>query len=99
MTSAAISEVLAIASRDGRVCPKPAAWNALYELLPGKRRDGYGFIPPAPPILGAWAETGDEQKRERLVEHIEWAASHGALQAVRAFLAQLAEAEWHHVGE
>jgi hypothetical protein len=61
MTAAALSEILALASRDGRVCPKPAAWNRLYELLPDKRRDGYGFIPAAPFMLEAWAETGDEQ--------------------------------------
>ena len=95
----ALSDVLANASIDGRVCPKPQAWARLYELLPNRRRDGYGFIPPAPLILGAWWETGDEQKRERLVEHLQWAESHGALTTVQELLAKLTEEEWHHVGE
>ena len=96
---AALAQVLAIASRDGRVCPKPSAWNRMYELLPDRRRDGYGFIPSAPLILQAWLETGDEQKRERLIEHLQWAQSRGALGAIQAFLAKLPEGEWHHVGE
>ena len=92
-------EVLAIASLKGRVCPQPHAWNRLYDLLPNRRRDGYGFMPAAPLILGAWWETGDEQKRERLVEQLQWADSHGALTTIQAFLATLAEEDWHHVGE
>jgi hypothetical protein len=99
MTSVVLAEILALASREGRVCPKPAAWNRLYDLLPNKRRDGYGFIPAAPFMLDAWQETSDEQKHHRLVEHLQWADSHGALAAVRALLSKLAEEEWHHVGE
>lgn len=32
------SEALAEVERDGRVCPMPAQWQKLYELLPNKRR-------------------------------------------------------------
>jgi hypothetical protein len=60
-----LSTVLALAAENGRICPKASNWSRLYELLPDTRRDGYGFIPPAPLILGAWSETGDEQKAER----------------------------------
>jgi hypothetical protein len=33
----------------------------------------------------------------RVGEHIEWAASHGCLPAVAAFLKQLEEQDWHHL--
>jgi hypothetical protein len=94
-----LSTVLALAAENGRICPKASNWSRLYELLPDTRRDGYGFIPPAPLILGAWSETGDEQKAERLREHLEWAEQHGALDRVHRFLASLPESDWHHVGE
>jgi hypothetical protein len=94
-----ISDVLALASQDGRVCPKPAAWNRLYELLPDRRRDGYGFIPPAPLILDGWHDSSDEQKRDRFIEHLQWAHTHNALAKVHHFLLRLPESEWHHVGE
>ncbi len=91
--------VLALASQDGRICPQPPQWARLYELLPDTRRDGYGWIPASPLILGAWGETGDEQKALRLREHLEWADRHGALDRVHAVLASLPESAWHHVGE
>ena len=97
--SPTLADVLALASVDGRVCPKPPAWSALYERLPDTRQDSYGAIPPRPLVLAAWAQTGDEQKRQRLIEHLEWAARHGALAAVFAFLAGLREDQWHHVGD
>ena len=99
MGSVTLPTVLALAGEGGRICPKPPKWAKLYELLPNTRRDGYGHIPAAPLILGAWWETGDEQKASRLREHSEWADSHGALDRVHKFLASLSESEWHHVGE
>ena len=95
----ALPVVLALASEGGRICPKPPKWAKLYELLPNTRRDGYGYIPAAPLILGAWGQTGDEQKASRLREHLEWAEGHDALDRVHKFLASLPESEWHHVGE
>jgi hypothetical protein len=94
-----LADLLALSSREGRVCPQPGAWHRLYDLLPGKRHDAYGSSPAAPLILDAWAQASDEQKRERFVEHLQWAQAHGALQAVHAMLSQLMKSEWHHVGE
>ena len=99
MARVQLSQALAVASQAGRVCPRPGHWNRLYQLLPNIRRDGYGFIPPAPLILAAWSETSDEDKQYRLREHIEWAEKNGALETVCAFLEGLPESEWHHVGE
>lgn len=99
MLSVTLPTVLALAAENGRICPKPPKWATLYELLPNTRRDGYGCIPAAPLILGAWWATADEQKISRLREHLEWANEQGALDRVHRFLAALPESEWHHAGE
>jgi hypothetical protein len=91
--------LLALAAQNGRVCPKPPQWSRLFELLPNVRRDGYGFIPSAPLILGAWQESHDAQKCDRLREHLEWAEKNGALEKVHSYLASLGEHDWHHVGD
>jgi len=94
-----MQEVLTLASREGRLCPKPGAWARLYALLPGTRRDAYGSIPPEPLMPDAFAAATDDQKRHRFLEHIEWAQQHRALDEVHAFLLTLTDAEWHHVGD
>ncbi len=94
-----LPETLALASRDGRICPKPGAWARLYELMPATRRDSYGAIPPEPFSLESWHGTDEDAKRHRFVEHLEWARAHAALDAVHEFLASLADAEWHHAGD
>jgi hypothetical protein len=94
-----VQEVLALASREGRLCPKPGAWARLYALLPHTRRDAYGSIPPEPFIAETFDTTTDDEKRHRFLEHVQWAHDHAALDDVHAFLAALAEAEWHHVGD
>lgn len=99
MSTLTLPVVLALAAQNGRVCPKPERWSRLYELLPNTRRDGYGFIPAAPLVLGAWTETGDGQKIGRLREHLEWAQKNGALEVVHSYLRSLPEDAWHHVGE
>jgi len=94
-----LATTLALASENGRICPQPGKWSALYELLPDTRSDAYGSIPAAPLILAAWRTTGDEEKAIRLREHLEWAQQHGALDRVHQYLASLPEHEWHHVGD
>ncbi len=93
------SQVLSLATRDGRVCPQPQEWNRLYELLPNRRRVGNGWEPALPLILAAWHDTPAMLKMVRLREHIEWGEQHGALQTVHAFLRSLPEEKWHHLGE
>jgi hypothetical protein len=94
-----LDKVLAEVQKNSRVCPQPIAWNQLYEMLPGKRRQGNGWEPAVPLILAAWWETPALMKMLRLREHIEWAHSHGCLEQVHSFLQQLAESEWHHIGD
>ena len=94
---ATLEEVLAEATKNGRVCPLP--WTQLYDMLPDKRHKGGGWEPALPLILAAWADTPAMLKMLRVREHIEWAASHGCLDAVFAFLRDLPETSWLHLGE
>lgn len=96
---ATIEVVFAEVKRNNRVCPQPRRWQELYEMLPNKRSVGAGWEPALPLILGAWWDTPALPKMLRLREHIEWAAEHGCLDQVYAFLCQLSEEEWYHVGE
>lgn len=90
-----VVEVMVEARKNNRVCPKPARWLQLYEMLPDKRRSE-----PAPPLVdAAWNDTPSIPKRMCLREHIEWAESHGCLQQVFTFMKSLQEDEWHHMGE
>jgi hypothetical protein len=95
----AVSSVIAYSREGGRVCPQPQLWNALWEILLGRRRVGVGWEPPAPLILAAWDHTSNLEKMLRLTEHIEWADKHGNLAEVVTFLRNLSEADWHHLNE
>lgn len=94
-----LATTLALAAENGRICPKPAQWARLYELLPDTRHDGYGQIPAGPLASSAWSDTADMDKIARLREHLQWAEQHGALERVHRFLAGLPEGEWHHAGD
>lgn len=94
-----LAEVLRDAQRNGRVCPVPQQWQRLYDQLPAKQRRGNGWEPSLPLILGAWWYTSDQEKQARFHEHLEWAASHGCLADVQAFLQAMPEEQWHHHGE
>jgi hypothetical protein len=94
-----LTDLLALACENGRICPRPARWTSLYDRLPAKRHDGYGAIPPEPLVLAAWDAADDVLRRERFREHLEWAAAHRAIGLVHAFLAALPEDAWHHEGD
>lgn len=88
--------LIAFCREHHRICPMPKSWNALFEMLPNRKRTALGWEPPLPLILEAWERTPGALKTLRLAEHIEWAAEHGALEAVAAFLKALPEEEWLH---
>jgi hypothetical protein len=92
-------DLLVIATQNARICPMPQVWNRLYDLLPGKRRVGAGWEPALPLILAAWHDSTTLAKAARFREHIEWAASHGAVDSVRQFLRALPEEQWLHLGD
>lgn len=90
-----VVEVMVEARKNNRVCPKPAKWQQLYEMLPDRRRSE-----PAPPLVGAaWDATSPIPKRMCFREHIDWADSHGCLQQVLTFMKALPESDWHHMGD
>jgi hypothetical protein len=95
-----VDAVMLEARRNNRVCPLPLQWKALYELLP-VRTGGDGRREPTPPIatVAAWRATPPLSKRMCLREQVEWAASHGCLEAVASFIFGMQEDEWHHMGE
>lgn len=96
---ATLEQALELAQANGRVCPKPKRWNELYELLPNRKRVGAGWEPPLPLILAAWWDTPEILKIARLREHLEWAASHGSIDAVYNYISALRESDWHHIGD
>ncbi len=91
--------LIAYCRENSRICPMPQRWNALWELLPDRKRVGGGWEPAPPLILAAWHDTPYLMKMLRVAEHIEWAAEHGALEKVAAFLRGLREDEWFHSGD
>ena len=81
--------------RHNRVCPSPARWQQLYEMLPNRTASR-----PTPPLVGAsWQATPSLSKRMCLREHLAWAETHESLPQVLDFLKQLPEEEWHHMGD
>lgn len=90
-----VHDAMVEARRNNRVCPSPAQWQQLYDMLP-KRRGNL----PTPPLVGpSWLATPSLSKRMCLREHLDWAEANGVLGTVLSFLKQLPEEEWHHMGE
>jgi hypothetical protein len=68
-------------------------------MLPNRIQVDGRWQPPPPLILAAWNYASDEEKMQRLAEHLEWAERHGRLTALAGFLRNLNETDWHHVGD
>jgi hypothetical protein len=93
--TAEIDDALALCQTDGRVCPQAKHWNELWKLLPGKKQIDGGWTPALPLILAAWWHSSDEEKRQRFLEHIRWAADHDALPTVVRLIKALPIDGWH----
>jgi hypothetical protein len=91
--------LLAYCAENRRVCPTPQRWHQLWDMLPAKTQRGAGWEPSLPLILGGWWESSDDEKRERLKDHLRWADSHRVLDPIERFLRSLPESEWHHRGD
>jgi len=81
-----------------RVCPMPMYWNRLYALLPNRKIEGSERIPALPLILAAWDNSSNDEKRQRMREHLIWADDHNALFVIDEYLRGLREDQWHHEG-
>lgn len=94
-----LADLLRYVRADGRICPQPPQWKALWEMLPDRRRTGSGWKPVPLLILAAWWNTSSLAKQQRFQEHIEHAAQHGALDAVGAFFRDLKPEHWNSLEE
>lgn len=92
-------QLLEYVTANGRACPQPTHWNALWEMLPNRRRAGNEWEPALPLILAAWWDTPALQKHLRFLEHLEWAHTHGCIDQVDAYLRTLPETDWFHFGD
>src|SRR4051794_12694909 len=91
--------LLAYFKANGRACPQPKPWSALWEMLPERRRVGNGWEPALPLILAAWWETAALRKHLRFLEHLEWASAHGCIEEADPYVRALREPDWHHFGD
>jgi len=90
-----LSSLLVYVKSEGRVCPMPTFWNDLWEMLPDrKQKSSGGWEPPLPLILAAWWDVPALPKMLRLAEHINYAAEHGVLDKVDAYLRALKPDQW-----
>lgn len=97
-----LEDVISFVRAEGRVCPKPDCWDELWRMLPGRKRVGINehlpLYPPVP-IFAAWQNTPDEQKRERLIIQLKYAAKHGVLEKVEEFLKSIKYDQWSYEGD
>jgi len=97
MTS--VEELLRCCRENGRICPRPQQWNELYQLLVKTAPTVVSQKPRLPLVLAAWSETSDQEKQERLEQHVRWAYDHATFDPVATYLRSLPEDKWHHVGD
>lgn len=92
-------ELIKYIQENNRVCPQPIEWNELWELLLKKSQKSYRKQPLRPLILGAWWNTSDEDKCERLITHINYASENDVLKDVDRYLRSLNKDQWIYEGE
>lgn len=92
-----LNDLLEFVRAERRVCPQPMRWDALWKMLPDRKRCSVGWNPPLPLILAAWWHASDAAKQERLEEHVRYAAEHGNLDEVDAFLRSLTPTDWKYL--
>jgi hypothetical protein len=95
-----LQDLIKFVKDNGRVCPMPLRWKALWEQLPDRKRNANGgWTPSLPLILGAWNYADEQSKAQRLKDHILWANEKGSLPQVDKYLRDLSEDDWLHEGE
>ena len=86
-----LSQLIFFVTSEGRICPQPALWAKLTEILkvtPSSKR------PPKPLILNGWYAP-DWEKRERLIQQLGFAANNGMLDAAEKYLREIDLDDWH----
>lgn len=88
--------LLSLATMEQRVVPNPKAWKLLWKTLKGRIQKPSGaWEPSLPLILDGWWYSNDEQKRERFMEHLEWAVSQGQTDQMIQILSELKAEDWY----
>lgn len=85
------NELLSYVQSNNRVCPAPTVWQELYQILSNTGKE----LPP-PLILGAWWHSTDNEKAQRLKEHIEHAHENGVLKEIVSFILSIPDSDWYH---
>jgi len=57
-----VDDIMEYCRSNGRICPMPQEWNKLWKMLPDRVRDGAGWKPSMPLILGSWHESSPDMK-------------------------------------
>ena len=91
-----LKDLLGYVIANGRICPIRVSWDRLWEMLPDKTHVGRDWDPPMPLTLAVWWETPLLEKTLRLDKHIRYAAEHGVLDEVDAYLRGLKSEEWFY---
>ncbi len=91
----ALESLLAFIRSNGRVCPEPEYWNEMWNVLCSREPRPTQVKPGLPLILGGWHYSSDDDKRDCLEAQVRWAAAHGRLGEVDAFLRGIRDDEWH----
>ena len=92
-----LQELIDYCKDKDRVCPQPQLWNEMWNKLKDKKQIGARWQPPLPLILAAWWEASTDLKKQRLIQHLTWADSHGQLKEIAKYLTSLTEEQWFHL--
>jgi len=92
-----LEEIIDYLDEKNIVCPQPNHWNKLWSRLPDCVRNENGeWSIGQPLILGAWWDSTDQEKRERFVEHINWANEHDMLEKFYRMMLDIDEEGWEY---
>ena len=93
-----LDKVMQLARHRNRVCPVLARWMEFHAQLALHARSARDPLPE--PLQGAaWAGTPSLAKRMVFRDQLEWADRNGCLPQAHAFLKDLPDADWHHMGD
>jgi hypothetical protein len=93
-----IDEFMREITKNNRVCPNPILWNDLHTLAIESNFNNQ--TPPSLPlILGAWWDTSDADKAERLKELIDCCYATEVSDIAWTFVKSLDEEDWHHANK
>lgn len=92
-----LTKLLEFVQAEGRVCPRAEEWWVLWEMLPDKREVNGIWEPVKPYVRVSEYFSGVLEKVLFLRTQIQYAAEHGALDAVDAYLRGLTEDAWETV--